>query len=67
MGKWSTPTDALENTDSLIVERSVPKSYSLPTSVHKQLADEARRRSMSEGRRVSATQVLLEILREHGL
>lgn len=67
MEKWSTPTDALDNTDSLIVERSVPKSYSLPTSVHKKLADEARRRSVSEGRRVSATQVLLEILREHGL
>ncbi len=45
-----------------VIEKSVPKSYSLPASLHKKLSDEAIRRSQVEGRRVSASQVLLEIL-----
>jgi len=69
MGKWSAPAQPLEDTEFVepVLERSIPKSYSLPASMHQKLADEARRRSVAEGRRVSATQVLLEILRSHGL
>ena len=49
--------------DDTFIEKSVPKSYSLPSSLHKKLTAEAQRRSLLEGRRVSASQVLLEILR----
>lgn len=63
---WSRPDDVLEDTTSIeddaVIEKAVSKSYSLPASVHKKVADEAKRRSKIERRRVSASQILLELI-----
>lgn len=53
-----------QSENDVFIEKAVPKSYSLPPTLHQKLTSEAQRRSAIEGRRVSASQVLLEILRE---
>ena len=68
---WSKPVETLEDNKSIdggvAIEKSIPKSYSLPASFHKKLKDEAKKRTLDEGRRVSASQILFELIKRSGL
>lgn len=64
---WKDSVEPLEEYTSIDeeqeLERVVPKSYSLPPSLHAKLKDEAKRRSRLAGRRVSASELLVGIVK----
>lgn len=62
---WKDSGESLEETtsiDEVGLENVVPKSYSMTPTLHRKLVDEAKRRSRLEGRRVSASQIMSELV-----
>lgn len=54
--------DLESSSDTVDVTKTKPKSYSLPIEVHDWLVSESAKRTVNEGRRVSASQLLTEIV-----
>lgn len=54
--------DIESSLDSVVATKTKPKSYSLPIEIHDWLVSESAKRTVKEGRRVSASQLLTEIV-----
>jgi len=59
------PYHSLSDQSVASAARTKPKSYSLPIELHDWLVAESGRRTFAEGKRVSASQLLSEIVEQY--